>query len=128
MTPFHFSLLYFMLIKHNVSSFIWFYCFFFRFVALFACVWKKSFSSSYFFYLVLLFVLFLIFFFFFFCLFCSVCFVLFCFACFVLLFSFVFVFFLFHFRFAMYFFHLMDSFVLSTFQCPSDSHFSLSSL
>ena len=63
MTPFHFSLLYFMLIKHNVSSFIWFYCFFFRFVALFACVWKKSFSSSYFFYLVLLFVLFLIFFF-----------------------------------------------------------------
>jgi hypothetical protein len=53
---------------------------------------------------------------------------LFCFACFVLLFSFVFVFFLFHFRFAMYFFHLMDSFVLSTFQCSSVSHFSLSCL
>jgi hypothetical protein len=34
---------------------------FFRFVALFACVWKRSFSSSSFFYLVLLFVLFLIF-------------------------------------------------------------------
>jgi hypothetical protein len=34
----------------------------------------------------------------------------------------------FHFRFAMYFFHLIDSFVLFTFQCPSDSHFSLSSV
>ena len=83
MTPFHFSLLYF--IQQNVSSFIWFYWVFFRFVALFACVWKRSFSSSYFFYLVVLFVLFLIFFFV--CLFCFV------FVFFPFSFSFPFVFF-----------------------------------
>ena len=41
MTPFHFSLLCF--IQQNFSSSIWFYYFFFRFVALFVCVWKRSF-------------------------------------------------------------------------------------
>jgi hypothetical protein len=76
-----------------------------QFVALFACVWKRSFSSSYFFYLVLLF--------------CSLFSFLFC-AC-----LFCFVFFLFHFRFVMFFFYLIDSFVLSTFQCPPDCHFSI---
>ena len=60
MTPFHFSLLYFMFIQQNVSSFIWMYCFF------------------------------------------SIC----CTVCVSFSFSFPYVF----------FFHLMDSFVLSTFQ------------
>jgi len=120
MTPFHLSLLYF--IQQNFFSFIWFYCFFFSICCtvcmclhVFACVWKRSFSSSYFFYLVLLFVFFLIIFFFVF-----FYFLLFCFVFFVL--------FLFNFRFVMYFFHLIDSFVLSTFQCPPGSHFSLSSV
>ena len=119
MTPFQFSLLYF--IQQKCSSFIWFYCFF-RFVALFACVWKRSFSLDllhclrvfgrglflsicctvcvcleevFFIKLFLLFsslfVLFLIFFIFLF---------LFSFGCFVLLFCFVFVFFPFSFSFS----------------------------
>ena len=117
MTPFRFSLLYFMFIQQNISSFIWFYCFFSICCTVCVCLEEVFFVKLFLLFssFVCFVFNFLVFFFFsfFFFLVCLVCFRF---------------FFLFHFFFVLHFFHLMESFVLSTFQCPSDSHFSLSSV